>query len=100
LSERARPRRSGGEILAQNVRPDSARGPDAMARGLGLPPMAPVAAAGAGGLVRASVPLSVAGFSPRTVAELTDELKPTGLVPMQAGGGRRVGPPAAGHVEP
>jgi hypothetical protein len=100
LSERARPRRSG-EILAGNMpRPDSARGPDAMARGLGLPPMAPVAAAGAGGLVRASVPLSVAGFTPRTVAELTDELKPTGMVPMQAGGGRRVGPPAAGHVEP
>ena len=50
--------------------------------------------------MRASVPLSVAGFTPRTVAELTDELKPTGMIPMQAGGGRRVGPPAAGHVEP
>ena len=49
LSERARPRRSGSEILAQNApRPDAARGPDALARGLGLPPMAPVAAAAAG----------------------------------------------------
>jgi hypothetical protein len=100
LAERTRPRRIGGEILAQQgPRPDP-RGPDALARGLGLPPIAPVAATGAGGLVRASVPLSVAGFTARTVAELTDELKPTGLVPMQAGGGRRVGPPAAGHVEP
>ncbi len=50
--------------------------------------------------MRASVPLSVSGFSPRTVGELADELRPTGLVPLQAGGGRRPGPPAAGHVEP
>ena len=50
--------------------------------------------------MRASVPLSVSGFSPRTVGELADELRPTGLVPLQAGGGRKRGPPAAGHVEP
>src|SRR4029079_19139577 len=42
LPARARSRVWGGEILAQNARPDSARGPDAMARGRGLPPMAPV----------------------------------------------------------
>ena len=33
-------------------------------------------------------------------AELAEELRPTGLVPLQAGGGRSAGPPAAGHVEP
>jgi hypothetical protein len=101
LAERARPRRANSEILAQNApRIEAGRGPDAVARGMGLPPMGPVASTGAPGLVRASVPLSVAGFTPRTVAELTDELKPTGMVPMQGGGGRRPGPPKAGHVEP
>jgi hypothetical protein len=50
--------------------------------------------------MRASVPLAISGFSPRTVADMSDELKATGLVPMQAGGGRKPGPPAAGHVEP
>src|SRR6185369_2736686 len=48
----------------------------------------------------ASVPLSVSGFTPRTVAELGEEMRPTGLVPLQAGGGGHIGPPKAGHVEP
>jgi hypothetical protein len=115
LAERARPRRaSKEELIADWQRPVPGPGgpdvhraqafapsvPGAFARGLGLPPMAPAMASGEPRLMRASVPLSVSGFGPRTVAELADELRPTGLVPLQAGGGRRMGPPAAGHVEP
>jgi hypothetical protein len=74
--------------------------PDALSRGLGLPPIGPAPANGEPRLLRASVPLTVSGFSPRTVGELAEEMRPTGLVPLQAGGGGRVGPPAAGHVEP
>src|SRR5437764_971357 len=51
-------------------------------------------------LIRASVPLSVSGFTPRTFSELQQELQPTGLMAMQAGGGRKRGAPAPGHVEP
>jgi hypothetical protein len=122
LAERRRPKRITKEYFAdaQGGQPGSADGtprlpaplrattasrdafgaPDALARGLGLPPMGPAASNGEPRLMRASVPLSVSGFSPRTVGELADELRPTGLVPLQAGGGRRPGPPAAGHVEP
>jgi hypothetical protein len=75
--------------------------PAALARGLGLPALVPTGAGyGEARLIRASVPLSVAGFTPRTFAELAEELRPTGLVPLQAGGGRKRGPAAAGHVEP
>jgi hypothetical protein len=70
------------------------------ARQLGLPPVAGSGSAGEPRLVRASVPLAISGFSPRTIAELADELRGSGLMPMQAGGGRKPGPPAAGHVEP
>ncbi len=75
--------------------------PAALARGLGLPALMP----SAGGneqprLIRASVPLSVAGFTPRTFSELEQELRPTGMVPMQSGGGRKRGPATPGHVEP
>jgi hypothetical protein len=73
-------------------------GLSSLARDLGLTPVA------AGGseprLLRAAVPLSVSGFTPRAFAELDQELRPTGLVPMQAGGGRRLGNPRPGHVEP
>jgi len=114
LAERRRPRRVSHEYFASNdpgtprmpatlraMAPHDGFGaPDALARGLGLPPVGPAPIAGQPGLIRASVPLSVAGFTPRTVGELADELRPSGLVPMQAGGGRRPGPPAAGHVEP
>ncbi|HEY7371283.1 MAG TPA: SpoIVB peptidase S55 domain-containing protein [Polyangia bacterium] len=123
LSERQRPRRSGKEVLADgwsapdtsgkgggghfvnagvphaSLSPES-DGPAALARGLGLPPTAPTTPAGEPRLLRASVPLSVAGFTARTVAELGDAMAPTGLVPLQAGGGRKPGPAAAGHVEP
>jgi hypothetical protein len=115
LAERQRPRRITKEYFADGGAatprlPAALRGatashdnfgaPDALARGLGLPPMGPAATNGEPRLMRASVPLSVSGFTPRTVGELADELRPTGLVPLQAGGGRRPGPPAAGHVEP
>jgi len=99
LAERRRPRRAEKETYVERLR-GGAGTPDALARGLGLPPMGPMAAMGEPHLLRASVPLSVSGFTPRTVAELADELRPSGLVPLQAGGGRRAGPPAAGHVEP
>ena len=127
LAERSRPRRVKEEMLASGgggdhaapapseavaavsdfERAESAAGgsdrPAALARGLGLPTLFPSAGAGGGEprLVRASVPLSVAGFTPRTFSELESELRPTGLVALQAGGGRkRESPPAPGHVEP
>ncbi len=74
--------------------------PDALSRGLGLPPIGPGPAYGEPRLLRASVPLTVSGFSARTVGELAEEMRPTGLVPLQAGGGGHIGPPKAGHVEP
>ena len=75
--------------------------PAALARGLGLPALLPTTTSGEPRLIRASVPLSVSGFTPRTFAELESELRPTGLVALQAGGGRKRGlPPAPGHVEP
>ena len=47
------------------------------------------------------MPLSVSGFGPRAMAELADVLRPVGLVPTQAGGGRALGGKLeAGHVEP
>jgi hypothetical protein len=124
LAERQRPRRSGKEVLAEGwPAPKVGRavdvaattgsvphaslapragggGMDSLARGLGLPPIAPTTGNGEPRLLRASVPLSVSGFTARAVAELGDELRPTGLVPLQAGGGRKAGPPAAGRVEP
>ncbi len=99
LAERRRPRRTDKETTVERLR-GSTGTPDALARGLGLPPMGPTASLGEPHLLRASVPLSVSGFTPRTVAELANELRPSGLVPLQAGGGRRAGPPAAGRVEP
>jgi hypothetical protein len=115
LAERSRPRRIKEETLARAG--DDARsaaspwgrafasasgdGPAALARGLGLPSLLPAGGGnGEARLIRASVPLSVAGFTPRTIAELEEALRPTGMVPLQAGGGRKLGPPAAGHVEP
>ena len=120
LAERARPRRSNEEVLAGGAAPsggsvpvhhasaDAPRADEAprvdiaktFAEGLGLPPEGPNAAPGQPRLVRASVPLAISGFTPRTVAELSDELRPAGVIPLQAGGGRKLGPPAPGHVEP
>jgi hypothetical protein len=119
LAERARPRRRTPEQVARgDVDVDdgaSAPGAPFLAQGASLPAAAgPSAAASAssgaafvplpgvaGGLVRAAVPLSLSGFTARAVAELTDELRPAGLVPMQAGGGRRLaGKLEPGHVEP
>jgi len=124
LAERSRPRRVKEETLASNGGGAGDRAvagvseleraefaaygaagggdrPSALARGLGLPTLVPSTSNGEPHLIRASVPLSVAGFTPRTFSELEQELRPTGLVPMQAGGGRKRGlPPAPGHVEP
>jgi hypothetical protein len=122
LSERARPRRSNDEVLAggrqqpsNDVREVSVHHADAtlpstsapgsfgaaFAQSLGIPAtQSPIASSGEPRLMRAAVPLAISGFAPRTVAELSDELRPTGVVPLQAGGGRKPGPPAAGHVEP
>jgi hypothetical protein len=109
LAERARPRRkSPNELYASD---DAGAGP-------GLPALADarpgassagtsiagasIAGMGDGRLVRASVPLMVSGFTARSVAELTEALRPSGLVPLQAGGGRelRPGKLEPGHVEP
>jgi len=122
LSERARPRRSNDEVLAgartqpsNDVREVSVHHADAtlpstsapgsfgaaLAQSLGIPAtQSAVASSGEPRLMRAAVPLAISGFAPRTVAELSDELRPAGVVPLQAGGGRKPGPPAAGHVEP
>jgi hypothetical protein len=122
LSERARPRRSNDEVLAgarqqpsNDVREVSVHHADAtlpstsapgsfgaaLAQSLGIPATQSAgASSGEPRLMRAAVPLAISGFAPRTVAELSDELRPAGVVPLQAGGGRKPGPPAAGHVEP
>jgi hypothetical protein len=108
LAERARPRRSAAEL---SVRTDGdglrfltvAEGgksspPSPLAGGWGGPPEgtgAPPVAGGEARLVRAAVPLSVAGFAPRALTELTRELAPLGMVPVQAGGGGRPGPSRA-----
>ena len=81
LAERARPRRKTPLELA-------AGGDDGAASGFPALADAHLSAPSEGGLVQASVPLSVSGFTPRTMAELGDLLRPVGLVPMQAGGGR------------
>lgn len=126
LAERSRPRRIRTETIAtadgpvispvasdegapeqrgprsNSPRSDSTMASDApaaFARGLGLPPVTP-GGNGEPRLIRASVPLSVAGFTPRSIGELEQEFRPSGLVPLQAGGGRRLGTPKAGHVEP
>jgi hypothetical protein len=114
LAERSRPRRireetlasRGGEADGNAAGAGTGNGahmasdvPSAFARGLGLPPVMP-AVSGEPRLIRASVPLSVAGFTPRTIGDLEQEFRPSGLVPLQAGGGRRLGPAKAGRVEP
>jgi hypothetical protein len=99
LAERARPRRLTPEQLASGE-----TGDDGDAAPRGLPALAGAASApgsvGEPRLVRAAVPLTVSGFTARTVAELAEDLRPMGLVPMQGGGGRVLGAPGAGHVEP
>ncbi|HVZ74173.1 MAG TPA: SpoIVB peptidase S55 domain-containing protein [Polyangia bacterium] len=95
LAERSRPRRRSPEdVGVATAEPDEPRA---------LPALAAATNDGEPHLVRASVPLAVSGFTARTIAELTDELRPTGLVPTQAGGGRRLDATTTsepGHVEP
>jgi hypothetical protein len=102
LAERARPRRLDPMELAANDGDAGARALPALAGARPAGGALGGALGGEGRLVQASVPLSVSGFTARTVAELTEALGPVGLVPMQAGGGRRLlpGKVEAGHVEP
>ena len=56
-------------------------------------------------LVPVAVPLSVSGFSPRVLADISGEFRLEGLVPVRAAGGgnpisRAGGRATAGHVEP
>jgi hypothetical protein len=89
LGERARPRRGSPDKLAAADDAPTAKLPGAASSS--TEPR----------LVRAAVPLSVSGFTARSVSEMTDELRPMGLVPMQAGGGRSVPSKAEpGHIEP
>jgi hypothetical protein len=98
LSERARPRRKTPIELAAGM--DEGGGP-ALADGRDSRPSTSGGSRAEGRLVQASVPLSVSGFTPRAMAELTETLRPVGLVPMQAGGGRALGSKVEpGHVEP
>ena len=97
LAERSRPRRKTPLELAAGEDDGAGAGLPALANAGGAIP----GASPDGRLVRASVPLSVSGFGPRAMAELADVLRPVGLVPTQAGGGRALGGKLeAGHVEP
>lgn len=110
LAERARPRRKADKpdlavtADAAGAADERAGATPSLASALGLPAL-PLGAGTPGSeprLQRAAVPLSVSGFGARAVAELDAELRPFGIVPVQAGGGRRPGPPAKGPgvVEP
>jgi hypothetical protein len=82
-------------MLAEVQRPLRGRGatPVAEARNDALPPRLPVEATAALAdptaprLVPATVPLSLAGFSPSVARELGEQLAPYGVVPLAAGGG-------------
>ena len=100
LAERARPRRKTPLELAAGGDDGSGPGLPSLADTDGLPGTS-TDAPSEGRLVRASVPLSVSGFGPRAMTELADVLRPVGLVPTQAGGGRALGGKLEpGHVEP
>jgi SpoIVB peptidase S55 len=78
LAERQRPRRANDDLLAQRD-----------ARGLPHVP-AHTTSLDQPNLQQVSVPLSVSGVSQAAFDELTQDLKPFGLVPVRAGGsGRR-----------
>jgi hypothetical protein len=57
-------------------------------------------AAGVPQLRPVAIPLAVAGFDARTVAEMEQTLRPFGMVPVRAGGGRRIENVGPGRVEP
>ena len=118
LAERARPKRSKGDLTeaidAAGIRTVTVAEGGARTDGRPTPAhtidrpstmssSAPAvsSAPGEARLVPVGVPLSVAGFDPRALAELTQELRPAGLIPVQAGGGRKTGTGGgAGRVEP
>jgi SpoIVB peptidase S55 len=112
LAERARPRRLNNDLVAETgadgIRTlTMAEGGRAFASGF-AEPFQPASGAtpprqGEGRLVPVAIPLSVAGLDPRLLNDLTGELRASGLVPIQAGGGRKHGDrasPGAGRVEP
>jgi hypothetical protein len=118
LAERRRPRHLKNELIAEMGR-DGIRtftlaeggrmatsGAPTSFRGAGGPPQGPMSPPRSprldgGHLVPVAIPLSIAGFNPRVLDDLTGELRMEGMVPVQAGGGRTRGDRAgAGHVEP
>lgn len=64
------------------------------------PPAAPAAEGLASQLRPVAIPLAVAGFDDRTIAEMDRALRPLGLVPVRAGGGGRRADAGPGVVEP
>ena len=88
----------GGPGDGERAWPDDAR---AAAGAVAQAAPGPVASEPQPQLRPVAIPLAVAGFDARTVAEMEPLLGPFGLVPMRAGGGRRPGGAAQpGHVEP
>ena len=114
LAERGRPRRAqtperadaGGGLHTLTVA-DGGPGTTPAAAGNELAaafasalPSAVTSAEGAGSQLRpVAIPLAVAGFDDRTVAEMDRALRPLGLVPVRAGGGGRRGDAGPGRVE-
>ncbi len=110
LGERKRPRRVFDEALADAgarapsawpSRPGSADDAASSLHQAALATSDRGAASGQPHLQAVSVPLSVSGMSAASLNDLTDDLRPFGLVPMRAGGsGRRVPSDQPGRVEP
>ncbi|MES1205587.1 MAG: SpoIVB peptidase S55 domain-containing protein, partial [Pseudomonadota bacterium] len=105
LAERERPRRDKKELATETdsggIRfltaaeggptRDGNGAPAFLTRAAVSSPAVPLSGgADLGRLVPVAVPLSVSGFDPRALVGLTDELRSVGLVPVQAGGGRKV----------
>lgn len=121
LAERNRPRRNPGLesadlgaglhalTLAQGGGENGGSGSEgaalpatagALAAAFGGPPAAPPADGVGSQLRPVAIPLAVAGFDDRTVAEMDHALRPLGLVPVRAGGGGRRADAGPGLVEP
>ncbi len=88
LAERKRPRRVTDDALVERGQWPASPNP------------AQASAPGEPRLQAVSVPLSVSGLSMAAMNELTEEMRPYGLVPMRAGGGgRRTPVPTPGRIE-
>jgi hypothetical protein len=101
LAERSRPRRVTRDLV-EDGELVHAPGPipAELSREEGAPPAPVVAAPSPEGpqLQRVSVPLAISGLSDQALAELTDGLRPYGLVPMRAGGGGKSALPLAAQT--